>query len=262
MRRLRWIVYLPAALIAFFASPVVAQDFITWTCYQNESWQMLQPIEDYQADLMPSWSDCERWRDGEPDDPWNWSYGISSTTTSIQMTTSSSSTLMPTTTEPTTTSSSELSTTTTQTESTTSQVATTELPKAETESFPEPTEAVSTTLESTTTSSLPESSPTSEMPDSSTSTVTTLREAENDESEASSLEPAAPSSTIELLEPLLDLETEDQKEAFEDQVNIFDGSHDDYVPLGSKITVGERRTLIAATTILMTLPTPTSRRRA
>lgn len=99
------------------------------------------------------------------------------------------------------------------------------------------------------------------MPESSRSTSSTLREAESSESEASSSSLPTPSSTIELLEPLLDLSTDEAKQEFEDQVNIFDGSHDDYVPLGSKITVGERRTIVAATTILMTLPTPTSRRR-
>lgn len=51
------------------------------------------------------------------------------------------------------------------------------------------------------------------------------------------------------------------KEEFEAQVNIFDGSHDDYVPVGSKVSVAERRTIVAATTILMTLPAPTRRTR-
>ena len=211
---------------------------------------------------MPSWSDCERWRDGEPEDPWSWSYGSSSTTTSIETTTTSSSIQpIPQTTEPTTTSSSELSTTTTQTESTTSQVATTELPRAETESFPQPTEP-STTIEASTTSLTPETSSTLSMPESSKLTSSTLREAERGESEASSSSLPAPSSTIELLEPLVDLSTDEAKEEFENEVNIFDGSHDDYVPLGSKITVAQRRSIIAATTILMTLPTPTSRRKA
>ena len=51
------------------------------------------------------------------------------------------------------------------------------------------------------------------------------------------------------------------KEEFEAQVNIFDGSHDEYVPVGSKVSVAERRTIVAATTILMTLPAPTRRTR-
>ena len=55
--------------------------------------------------------------------------------------------------------------------------------------------------------------------------------------------------------------TDEEKEVFENQVNIFDGSFDDYVPSGSKISVGERRTIVAASTILVTLPAPTSSRR-
>jgi hypothetical protein len=54
---------------------------------------------------------------------------------------------------------------------------------------------------------------------------------------------------------------DDVKKEFESSVNIFDGSHDDYVPLGSNITVAQRRTIVAATTILMALPTPVSRRK-
>ena len=55
--------------------------------------------------------------------------------------------------------------------------------------------------------------------------------------------------------------SDEEKAAFEEQVNIFDGSHEDYVPLGSTISVAERRTIVAASTILMTLPTPTASRR-
>jgi hypothetical protein len=54
---------------------------------------------------------------------------------------------------------------------------------------------------------------------------------------------------------------EEEQQQFEEQVNIFNGAYDNYVPLGSKITVAERRTIIAASTILMTLPTPTASRR-
>lgn len=53
------------------------------------------------------------------------------------------------------------------------------------------------------------------------------------------------------------------KEEFEAQVNIFDGSHDDYVPVGSKVSVAERRTIVAATAVLTMMPAPIvgSRRR-
>jgi hypothetical protein len=55
--------------------------------------------------------------------------------------------------------------------------------------------------------------------------------------------------------------SDEEKEQFENAVNIFDGTHDDYVPVGSTITVEQRRTIVAASTILMTLPTPTASRR-
>lgn len=52
------------------------------------------------------------------------------------------------------------------------------------------------------------------------------------------------------------------KRAFEAQVNVFDGTHDDYVPAGSTITVAQRRTLVAATvTMNNILPIGPSRRK-
>ena len=61
------------------------------------------------------------------------------------------------------------------------------------------------------------------------------------------------------IEPLVDAPDEVKKQ-FENETNIFDGSHDDYVPVGSTVSVAERRTIIAATTILMTLPAPVRRK--
>jgi hypothetical protein len=37
------------------------------------------------------------------------------------------------------------------------------------------------------------------------------------------------------------------REAFEEEVDVFKAGFDDYVPLGSNIPVGTRRTLIAIT---------------
>ena len=55
---------------------------------------------------------------------------------------------------------------------------------------------------------------------------------------------------------------EQVKRAFEAQVNVFDGTHDDYVPAGSTVTVAQRRSLIAATVTMSNLiPTSPSRRK-
>jgi len=45
--------------------------------------------------------------------------------------------------------------------------------------------------------------------------------------------------------------------AFEDEINIFGGQVDTYVPLGSVVTVGVRRTLVAATATLSVMAAPT-----
>lgn len=54
-------------------------------------------------------------------------------------------------------------------------------------------------------------------------------------------------------------ESDAVKEVFEDEVNIFDGVTDEYVPSGSTVTVSERRIIIAATAIVMTVPIPSSK---
>ena len=54
----------------------------------------------------------------------------------------------------------------------------------------------------------------------------------------------------------------EQKLEFESTVNVFSGEYDDYVPVGSKISVAERRTVVAATAVLiMFAPPPTRMRR-
>lgn len=51
------------------------------------------------------------------------------------------------------------------------------------------------------------------------------------------------------------------RQAFEEQINVFGGSVDSYVPLGSNVPVSTRRVLIAATAALGVLPTPTRKSR-
>ena len=56
--------------------------------------------------------------------------------------------------------------------------------------------------------------------------------------------------------------TEEEKEAFEEEVNIFSGDYPEYVRAGSTVTVETRQTLVAATaTIVSAVPTVPARRR-
>lgn len=47
---------------------------------------------------------------------------------------------------------------------------------------------------------------------------------------------------------------------FEDQINIFAGATDSYIPLGSTVPVGTRRVIIITTGLLVAMPAPTTRR--
>ena len=53
------------------------------------------------------------------------------------------------------------------------------------------------------------------------------------------------------------------KEEFESEINIFGGQFDSYVAIGSKITVAERRVVVAvaAVTVIAPAPAVASRRR-
>jgi len=46
------------------------------------------------------------------------------------------------------------------------------------------------------------------------------------------------------------------KDVFEEEVNIFEGGFDEYVPADSKIPVKARRVLVVATTAAFVLPSP------
>ena len=50
------------------------------------------------------------------------------------------------------------------------------------------------------------------------------------------------------------------KEAFQEAINVFGGQFDSYVPTGSTVPVGTRRTLIAVTTATFAASTPISRK--
>ena len=60
--------------------------------------------------------------------------------------------------------------------------------------------------------------------------------------------------------PPADAPLEVRKE-FENSVDLFSGAFDDYVPIGSTITVAQRRVVVAATAVMFLLPAPSPRRR-
>lgn len=73
-------------------------------------------------------------------------------------------------------------------------------------------------------------------------------------------ETATDSSVASLTEdtipaPAVDAPIEEREE-FEATVDIYSGGYDDYVPVGSKISVAERRVVVAATAVLFVLPAP------
>lgn len=51
------------------------------------------------------------------------------------------------------------------------------------------------------------------------------------------------------------------KKQFEKEINIFGGGLDKYVPTGSKIPVGERRTLVIIGAVLTAMPVVASKRK-
>ena len=51
------------------------------------------------------------------------------------------------------------------------------------------------------------------------------------------------------------------RKAFEQELNMFDGKVDSYVPLGSNVPISSRRVLIAATAAMSVLPAPTRKSR-
>lgn len=301
------IVFLPAAVLALAAPAKAEASYNTWTCYVDSStnWQMLQPLADYEAGLMPTWSDCEAWRNGAPSEPYTWSYGASVTTTTSSTTTTtvppSTTTVSETTTtveastttEETTTTTTEPPTTTqapasttTEVASTTSSTTTTQAPPpatTTTEVPPSPTtEAPTTTTEpptttttttttepaSTTSISLLETStsaPTTIPPRTTTSTTTTISETTTSIQTSTILE-EIPSTSLfletstTLFAPALDAPVE-EKQKFEEEVNVFSGGYDDYVPSGSTISVAERRTVVAVSAVFFVTPLPAPRRR-
>jgi hypothetical protein len=69
-----------------------------------------------------------------------------------------------------------------------------------------------------------------------------------DEEEITAEEAAAIVEAVQNAEPSI-------REQFEDKINIFAGKYDGYIPLGSLVSVGTRRTIIITTGLLVAAPT-------
>lgn len=109
--------------------------------------------------------------------------------------------------------------------------------------------AETTTTPVATTTSVP---PTTELPTTTVVTETSVPESTQEEGQETT--PDSGSVFIPLA-PLADA-SEEEKEEFESQVDIFSGDFDDYVPSGSNITVAQRRVIVGATVILFVVPLP------
>jgi hypothetical protein len=134
-------------------------------------------------------------------------------------------------------------TTTTNTDSPTTALETTVPPIA-------PISVVSSTTSTTTTTLPPTTIPETTIPPTTTIPPETIPET------------TIPPETI--LPPTIPVPnnsaSDETKRTFEEQVNVFDGSYDSYVPAGSTITVGQRRTLVAVQGSLLTSAVATRRR--
>lgn len=172
-----------------------------------------------------------------------------STTSPTTSTTSSTSTTMPT-----TTSTSPVSTTPESTDGPT------------TEPITAPTTSVPVT-ESTIVESLPAEADAEEivayLEELTTDDLANLTDTQTEELIASIAEvDLTDEQALQIAEALSDAPTE-VKEQFEEEINVFGGQFDTYVPSGSTISVGARRAVVAVTAVAFMLPAPvpTTRRK-
>lgn len=212
------------------------------------------------------------------------------TTTStvpIPQTTTIPSTLPPTTTEPPTTTST--STTTSTTLTTTIPETTTTIPPSTTTTVQEIPTTTTTSPTTTTTTTMPVTTTISPSATTTTTIAPQLEELQtliedglNDEQatelatnpavlEVATAEVAeeifaaideealTPESGLAIVEAVQSA-SEEVREAFEQEIDIFAGNTDTYVPVGSSIPVSQRRSLIAITTVMMTAPIVTRRK--
>lgn len=72
-----------------------------------------------------------------------------------------------------------------------------------------------------------------------------------------------PEAAVEAIVETLNDAPVEIKEQFEEEINVFSGEIDTYIPSGSNVSVGERRTIVAVTATVASpvSPLPTARRR-
>lgn len=213
-------------------------------------------------------------------------------TTTTSTTTTSTTTTVPetTTTEPTTTTSEPTTTTSEPVPTTTEPAPPIILPPPPETTWPTTTLPATTTTAPAPTSTEPAATlPTVTEPDSTEVPVSTNVATEDSASVPSVSEtvpsadstppeptptspsepPVSPSKPSETVAPALPPAPpvdapESEKRQFEEQVNIFAGGYDDYVPAGSTVTVAQRRTIVAATVAVSSVlpgPAPSRRRK-
>lgn len=205
--------------------------------------------------------------------------------TPTSTTTTSSTTTVP---ETTTTTTVQVTTTTVEERATTTlpSTTTTSTTQAPPPPPPPPPPAPTTTEQETTTTTVPETTTTTVLPE--TTTTTQLPPPRT----TTTTQPLLPTTVVETSAPaqvtvaapppptVMDVVGEattdspvaslvddtipapapdapiEEREEFEATVDIYSGAYDDYVPVGSKISVAERRAVVAATAVLFVLPAP------
>ncbi len=195
--------------------------------------------------------------------------------TTTTTTTSTTTTTMPTTTTETiatTTTSTTMTTMLPPVETTSTTTTTTTLPPIETIPLTTTTTTITTIQPGTTTTTMPTT--TTQPPPAAEPALTDLN---NDEATALATNPEVLESitqeeAVEIFasidESSLTIEEgaaivaavqnapAEVREAFEEEINIFGGATDSYVPLGSRVPVSTRRIIIITTALLVVMPSP------
>ena len=172
-----------------------------------------------------------------------------------------------------TSSTSTSSTTTTVQETTTTSSTSTSSSTVPTTSPPPPPDTQPTVETTSPETTLPETTVPTTLPAVATTVATTVPPTTTTEPVPTTTSPpdasGAPESVVNpdpvvdtgvIEQPSLDAPIEERLE-FESKVNVFSGEYDDYVPVGSKISVAERRTVVAVTAVLIMFAPPPSRMR-
>ena len=266
-------------LSAFFYENGGATCFMMAWNIDDSGWSIVPPSAFYQSASVPTTTtEPATTTTTEP------ATTTSTTTSTVPVTTTSTSTTTTTTTvyvppTTTTTTTTEPPTTTTSTTTTTT-TTTTEPPTTTTEAPTTTTEpATTTTTEPATTTTEPEQTTTTEPATTTTSTeppatITSLTSEQATEiatdsaavaqlttEEAAAVFTELDLDTLEPTELVLLIEAvqsapEAVRHTFETYINIFGGEVDDYVPIGSTVSVAQRRAVIAGAAVCFLLPAP------